>query len=340
MTKARTFANVWDALEDSPEKAATMTMRSNVMIAINDAVRGWHTTQARAARRLGITQPRLNDLLHGKDRGSFAMIGAAASRRRMAGEDARPPTRYDQAENSGPREQKICDFCVDERAKSIVRIACAFYRLFQLPQRRQRQQRRQVMAKSTQSRSAPSRVYQIKVTLTGSEPPIWRRLVVPGSISLAALHRILQISMGWDDDHLHAFQAAKRRARRWPEPGELDLDDEERVHLDQVLAREKSVMVYMYDFGDSWEHDIVVEKILASSDGVGVPSCIGGERACPPEDSGGVWGYDNLLAAIRDSTHPEHKMMLDWVGDEFDPERFDIDAVNARLGATKRTRAA
>jgi hypothetical protein len=99
-------------------------------------------------------------------------------------------------------------------------------------------------------------------------------------------------------------------------------------------------MVYMYDFGDSWEHDIVVEKILASSDGVGVPSCIGGERACPPEDSGGVWGYDNLLAAIRDSTHPEHEMMLDWVGDEFDPERFDIDAVNARLGATKRTRAA
>ncbi|HEY7297655.1 MAG TPA: plasmid pRiA4b ORF-3 family protein [Xanthobacteraceae bacterium] len=195
------------------------------------------------------------------------------------------------------------------------------------------------MAKPTQSRPTQSRVYQIKITLAGTEPPIWRRLLVPGSISLAELHRILQVAMGWQDDHLHAFESANRRARSRLEPG-CDWDDEERVRLDQVLAREKSAMVYLYDFGDSWTHNVVVEKILSPADGLTVPSCVGGARACPPEDCGGSWGYGELLEAIRDPRHPEHEDRIEWVGEHFDPERFDADAVNARLAPRKRTRAA
>ena len=89
--------------------------------------------------------------------------------------------------------------------------------------------------------------------------------------------------------------------------------------------------VYEYDFGDSWEHVILVEKILQLETGVNYPICLGGKRACPPEDCGGIWGYGDLLEAIQDPTHPEHKDMLEWLGGSFNPEGFDVDIVNQRL---------
>ena len=181
-----------------------------------------------------------------------------------------------------------------------------------------------------------SRVYQIKVTLDGIKPPIWRRLLVPGSVSLRKLHDLLQVALGWTDSHLHAFEVRGESYGipdpDFPEEGKTDT----RVHLDQVFRREKDAIVYEYDFGDGWTHKIVLEKILPVDPKVAAPRCTGGARACPPEDCGGVWGYADFLRVIGDPSDPEHEEMIQWVGEEFDPERFDLDAVNAALAPRKR----
>jgi hypothetical protein len=188
-------------------------------------------------------------------------------------------------------------------------------------------------------------MYQIKVTLNGVRPSIWRRLVVPSSLSLMDLHDVLQAAMGWMDSHLHQFVArGKLYGQPDPEFG-MGRINEKRVRLDEVLRTEKDAMTYEYDFGDGWEHKIVLEKVLGNAEEHAAPSCIAGARACPPEDCGGVWGYANLLKVISDSSNPEHEEMLEWLGDGFDPERFDISAINSvlarmtRRGLTTRSRA-
>ena len=103
------------------------------------------------------------------------------------------------------------------------------------------------------------------------------------------------------------------------------------MSLQQVVSRVKDKLIYEYDFGDSWEHELLVEKILPLEEGKRYPVCLTGKRACPPEDCGGIWGYASLLEAIRDPEHPEHEEMVDWVGGEFDPEAFDLDEVNREL---------
>ena len=184
--------------------------------------------------------------------------------------------------------------------------------------------------------------YQIKVTLNGTRPPIWRRLLVPGSLSLADLHDVLQAAVGWTDSHLHQF-VTKGTCYGRPNPELAEFEefgleelDETAVRLDEVLRTKKDAMIYEYDFGDSWEHKIVLEKVLENVEGSLARSCIGGARACPPEDCGGVGGYANLLKIISDSSHPEHGEMLEWLGDRFDPERFDIAETNKVLARMKR----
>lgn len=179
-------------------------------------------------------------------------------------------------------------------------------------------------------------MYQIKVTLSGIRPPVWRRLLVPSSLSLRDLHDILQVAIGWTDSHLHQF-VAKGTFYGEPDP-EIGMErlDETRVRLDEVLRTEKDAITYEYDFGDGWEHKIVLEKALPNPEASFAPSCIAGARACPPEDCGGVWGYANLLEIISDSSHPEHEEMLEWLSDEFDPERFDISEINSILARMKR----
>lgn len=173
-------------------------------------------------------------------------------------------------------------------------------------------------------------VYQLKVSLRGIKPPIWRRVQVPGDITLAKLHRVLQVVMGWTNSHLHKFSIGGVDYAEPDPDGFLNFQSDRRARLNKV-ARAMQKFEYEYDFGDSWEHDIVVEKTLQPEPGASYPVCLAGERACPPEDCGGLWGYQDFLEAIMNPAHTEHEAMLTWVGGSFDPETFDLDAVNASL---------
>lgn len=175
-------------------------------------------------------------------------------------------------------------------------------------------------------------IYQLKVTLKDIRPPIWRRVQVPGDIELAELHEVIQTVMGWIGYHMHAFIIG----------GEQFFHDRDtamevggrvigRTRLNQVVRQANARFRYDYDFGDSWEHDILVEKILPPEPEARYPRCLAGKRACPPEDVGGAWGYERFLKAIADPNDPEHADLLEWVGGEFDPEAFDVEETDAAL---------
>lgn len=179
--------------------------------------------------------------------------------------------------------------------------------------------------------ASPERIYQLKITLNGSKPAIWRRIEVADTVTLARLHQILQVTMGWTDSHLHQFVVG-RISYGVPDPDdEQEIRDERKVKLNQLLSAPKQALRYEYDFGDGWEHQIVLEKVIAPAPDVSYPCCTAGKRACPPEDCGGIWGYADFLEAIADANHPEHEELLEWVGGAFDPEQFDIEAVNQVL---------
>ena len=182
-----------------------------------------------------------------------------------------------------------------------------------------------------------SALYELKITLRGSKPAIWRRIQVPGDIKLSRLHKVIQIAMGWTNSHLHQF--VDRRVI-YGAPSELDYPgveerDERRFCLADVARRKKASFVYEYDFGDGWQHDIVVEKIVPAGPEKSRAVCLAGENACPPEDCGGIWGYYELLEAVNNPKHEAHQQMLDWLGEPFDPSRFDLQAVNAALRRVK-----
>ncbi len=179
----------------------------------------------------------------------------------------------------------------------------------------------------------PAHVYQLKVTLNDTRPPVWRRVLVPGDTTLRKLHDILQVVMGWTDSHLHQFVigGAYYGATEYDDEGDLELLPEQRYRLSQVAPQPGARFVYEYDFGDGWDHTVLVEKNAPPEPGARYPRCVAGKRACPPEDVGGVWGYEEFLKAIRSPRHPEHDEYLTWVGGQFDPEAFDLDQVNAQL---------
>lgn len=174
-------------------------------------------------------------------------------------------------------------------------------------------------------------VYQIRVDLDDSKPPIWRRILVLGDATLQQMHYILQVTMGWTNSHPHQFIVGQTYyGEPHPEYG-FDMLDERRVRLSKVASGEGDKFRYEYDFGDGWMHTLLVEKILESKPGQQYSVCVKGRRACPPEDVGGVWGYENFLQAIQDPEHPEHDEYLEWIGGAFDPEAFDLEEINEIL---------
>ena len=179
--------------------------------------------------------------------------------------------------------------------------------------------------------SSSDKIYQIKVTLRHSKPPIWRRLLVSGNATLFDMHKTVQIAMGWTNSHLHQFIIA---GRYYTLPSEWDWEpviDERKYRLADIAPSERRKFIYEYDFGDSWEHEIVVEKILPVDPQAKYPYCLKGKRARPPEDVGGVWGFAEFLEAMKDPQHEEHESYIEWWGGPYDPEEFDLEEVNEGL---------
>lgn len=185
--------------------------------------------------------------------------------------------------------------------------------------------------------------YQIKISICNIKPEIWRRLKIPGNITFAQLHRIIQMVFGWQDYHLYNFQF-EDSVIAIPDPHYAPggLYGEDKEELDSAVTNiskyfdKHDKCIYEYDFGDSWDHEIIVEKRLKNTKSTAVPVCLDGARSRPPEDVGGVGGYENFLTIIKDKKNPEREEYLDWArkdtkGKLFDPEYFYADEVNGKL---------
>jgi len=200
-----------------------------------------------------------------------------------------------------------------------------------------------------------SPIYQLHISIHDTHPPIWRRVQVRGNSDLKQLHDIIQVLFGWEGYHLHMFEingvsfTDDRESRM-----ELEMRDENRMRLDRLNLQEGMKFTYTYDFGDDWVHDIKVEKILPADPTGAYPVCLKGKRAGPPEDCGGVWGYAEIVEILamvargeiqapggdenedeeepaQEGGYDQRLELLEWVGPEFDPEAFDLDAINAAL---------
>jgi len=194
-------------------------------------------------------------------------------------------------------------------------------------------------AKESKSDSKKN-VYQLKITLEGFKPAIYRTVLVPDTINLNQLHMIIQESMGWTNSHLHDFSIKERRYTEYFESDDEDdqggADDDHEINLAELELKEKDKFMYQYDFGDSWEHTIKLEKILPYDSSVKYPVCTKGAMKCPPEDVGGIWGYAEFLEKVSDPDDEEYEEMLDWVGeDSWNPEEFDLKKVNKVLAKLK-----
>ena len=176
-------------------------------------------------------------------------------------------------------------------------------------------------------------IYRLYVSLLDIAPPIWRRIEVPSGTSLAKLHKILQTAMGWQDYHLHEFEIGGQRYGMpdadYDLPGEVTRDST--VKLSKALPRKGASLLYTYDFGDNWIHSVVLEDIVLVESETKYPRIVDGARACPPEDSGGPYGYADLLAILAKPRHKEHRQMHEWAGKGFNPEKFSAKVANLLL---------
>jgi len=177
-------------------------------------------------------------------------------------------------------------------------------------------------------------LYQLKITLIYSDPAIWRRVVVPANFKLDRLHQVIQRVMPWTDSHLHQFIVGRTCYGR-PDPEFADKGsetlNEKHYTIADIAPGAKKKFIYEYDFGDGWEHEIVVEKVLPPDAGFKRVICLAGENACPPDDCGGIGGYYEMLKIIADPKHPDHGHMKEWLGGERDLARFDLDETNDAL---------
>ncbi len=175
------------------------------------------------------------------------------------------------------------------------------------------------------------KIYQIKANLKDSRPNIWRRILIPSDLLMSDFHYVLQSTMGWFNAHLHQFiYDGEYYTQKLPDNFMMDDFgiDYEGMKVSDFLSREKDKMVYEYDFGDGWRHDIVLEKITDADPKQYYPVCIKGKMNCPPEDCGGVWGYANMLEILSDPKHEQYEEISEWIGGDFDPNYFNLDEIN------------
>ena len=194
---------------------------------------------------------------------------------------------------------------------------------------------------ATKKIASSQNIYQIKVTLLGTKPPIWRRLLVPASMTLAKLHDVLQTAMGWAGGHMHEFRTADRHFGI-PDPEDrsmgMQVENERSIRLSSVLRSAGAKLIYTYDFGDNWEHAVVLERLLPAQLSLDLeyPICIDGKLACPPDDCGGIPGYYELIEALADPEHDRHEEISEWISDGFDPQAFSVENVNRMLSPKRR----
>ncbi len=176
-------------------------------------------------------------------------------------------------------------------------------------------------------------IYQIQIALEGFKPKIWRRILIPSDTLLSDFHYVIQIIMGWHNSHLHQFIVDGKNYTEkmddddmWDELGNIDYEG---VRLDEVLKSENGLIQYEYDFGDDWMHEILLEKILPFDTAVHLPTCLEGSMNCPVEDSGGVQGYAQYLKIRQNPDHEEYESVMEWLGDDFDPDYFNVEEKNA-----------
>jgi hypothetical protein len=189
--------------------------------------------------------------------------------------------------------------------------------------------------KSTAKKSASTTIYQFQITLLDTKPKIWRRIQIP-DCKLNTLHYHIQAVMGWTNGHLHHFDI---KGERHGIPEHLDYDgdgdvvDSKKIMVSDIVPQngKKIAFRYTYDFGDNWEHEVLFEGLVKPDPSTKYPVCFEGERAGPPENCGGTPGYEHLLAVLADPRHEGHRDMLEWVGEDFDPQRFDARIATVRM---------
>ena len=193
--------------------------------------------------------------------------------------------------------------------------------------------------KGSNKADARGEAFELKVTLHHSDPPIWRRFEISSRATLADLHNVLQIVMEWEDSHLHEFVIQDNRRFRAPNwlTGEVtmtagdDVSDARNIELAQLKDELRETIVYVYDFGDDWTHVIELVNVRPATSDDQAPVVLEGKLASPLEDCGGVWGYYEMVESLKDPEDGQHEEMLEWVGEEFDPESYDLKQVNKRL---------
>lgn len=180
------------------------------------------------------------------------------------------------------------------------------------------------------------KIYQIQISLLGSKPKIWRRVLIQSDMLLSDFHKVIQTSMGWTNSHLHQFIKNETCYSEkmpdditWEELGNVDY---QKMKVSDLLINEEERILYEYDLGDGWKHDIILEKILPGEENeLGKPICLAGRMNCPPEDCGGIGGYSDMLGILKNHGHEEYESFIEWLGGKFDPEHFNLNKVNKLL---------
>jgi hypothetical protein len=185
-------------------------------------------------------------------------------------------------------------------------------------------------------------IIRATITLLDIDPPIWRRIEISADATLARLHDVIQRAIGWQDYHLHHFEIGGNKFGQ-PSPEDafhgLKILDERTVKLGTLFENGTRAFTYTYDYGDDWQLAIVLESAAPAHPDAVYPRVVGGARAGVPEDCGGPWGYADLLEAIADEDHENHEELTEWAGENFDPEHFDKDEINAALAKLAPKRA-